>query len=321
MPPRTSPDNEAYAGRSFRDSNRIYRLPGDQAEIERLSLQHQLLRGILGSLFPCTMDEVHAVLPQPSPPENRRPVVLDIGSGSGLWCMQLAMEFPHVDVIGVDIQQSRPPHIPDNCTFETGDINECLSRYFDVCDLVHCRCMTGAVRNYSVLLRDLCRCLRPGGLIIAGEGDLRIYNEDKRIVPMREDNDDDPTHSYLARLLFEVLQLNKRRSATSIGWQLDQLLEDDGGFERVQYRQCFAPLGWAGDGSIAQGEIVGRLMKKNAYDFVRAWRPLLLMNNFPVEKVDNWIVQIDEELHNPTVLRQYNKWYYAWATKRRDVYR
>ena len=54
-------------------------------------------------------------------------------------------------------------------------------------------------------------------------------------------------------------------------------------------------------------------------DFVRAWRPLLLMNGFQAEQVDGWIRAIDLELHNPTVLRQYNVWHYAWAYKRDDM--
>ncbi|KZV87388.1 S-adenosyl-L-methionine-dependent methyltransferase [Exidia glandulosa HHB12029] len=319
MPPPN--ENETYAGRTFKDSNKIYRLPGDQAELERLSLQHQLLRGILGALYPCDASEINDVLQVPSPPDGRRPQVLDVGSGSGLWAMQMAMEFPHANIVGVDINESRPAHIPQNCTFETGDITRGLSRYYNSFDLVHCRCMTGAVREYPVLVRELWKCLRPGGMVVTGEGDLQVYNEQKVLAEFRKDNDDDPTHSWLARLLHEVLSLNKRRSATSIGWQLKEILQDDGGFEDVNYKRRYAPIGWAGDGSIEQGEHVGRMMRKNCYDFVRAWRPLLLMNGFPAEQVDMWIHNIDVELHNPTVLRQYNVWHYAWAYKRDDAMR
>lgn len=102
-------------------------------------------------------------------------------------------------------------------------------------------------------------------MCIMGEGDLRVYNEEKVQAPIRLDNDDDPTHSWLARLLFEVLQLNKRRSATSIGWQLEHFLQEDGSFVGIHYKRRYAPIGWAGDGSIEHGETVGRLMRKNVY--------------------------------------------------------
>lgn len=39
------------------------------------------------------------------------------------------------------------------------------------------------------------------------------------------------------------------------------------------------------------------------------------MNGFDAETVDGWIQAIDEEVYNPTVLRQYNVWHYAWAFK------
>ncbi|EJD53212.1 S-adenosyl-L-methionine-dependent methyltransferase [Auricularia subglabra TFB-10046 SS5] len=311
--------DEQYAGRTFKDSNRIYRLPGDQAELERLSLQHQLLRGILGALYPCDSDVAHAVLAPPREPDGQRPQVLDIGSGSGLWAMQMAMEFPHANVVGLDINLSKPAHVPTNCVFETGDITHGLSRYYGQFDFVHCRCMAGAVRDYAVLLREIWKCLRPGGICVMGEGDLRVYNEEKVLAPIRLDNDNDPTHSWLARLLFEVLQLNSRRSASSIGWQLERFLSEDGGFEDIQYKRRYAPIGWAGDGSLGdEAPLVGRLMKQNCYDFVRAWRPLLLMNSFAAEQVDSWIRAIDHELHNPTVLKQYNVWHYAWAFKKKD---
>ncbi len=35
--------------------------------------------------------------------DGRRPAVLDIGSGSGVWAAEVAKQFPGADVLGIDI--------------------------------------------------------------------------------------------------------------------------------------------------------------------------------------------------------------------------
>lgn len=85
-----SEQNIPSAGRPgrTRGASRILEPPQVHAQLllsQRLSLQHQLLRGILGALYPCDLSVVNAVLPVPATPDGRRPQVLDVGSGSGLW--------------------------------------------------------------------------------------------------------------------------------------------------------------------------------------------------------------------------------------------
>lgn len=44
--------------------------------------------------------------------------VVDLGCGSGLWCLEVADEFPNVRVVGVDISPVQPIHdVPVNCDF------------------------------------------------------------------------------------------------------------------------------------------------------------------------------------------------------------
>jgi metalloendopeptidase OMA1, mitochondrial len=44
--------------------------------------------------------------------------VVDLGCGSGLWCLEVADEFPNVKVVGVDISPVQPIHdVPVNCDF------------------------------------------------------------------------------------------------------------------------------------------------------------------------------------------------------------
>lgn len=56
-------------------------LPGDDLEQSRLDTQHQAIKLNLGELFTCP-ELVRAAL---APRDDRRPAILDVGTGSGAW--------------------------------------------------------------------------------------------------------------------------------------------------------------------------------------------------------------------------------------------
>jgi SAM-dependent methyltransferase len=49
-------------------------------------------------------------------PGNGRRQVLDVGCGTGNWCMDMAKIHPDMDIYGVDLNPNYNPDIP-NCTF------------------------------------------------------------------------------------------------------------------------------------------------------------------------------------------------------------
>ncbi len=74
-----------------------YHLPNDENEQDRLNLQHHLCRIALnGRLYLCPLpkDEIHDVL--------------DVGCGTGLWCIDVADELPHAQVLGFDLRYVLP---------------------------------------------------------------------------------------------------------------------------------------------------------------------------------------------------------------------
>jgi tRNA G46 methylase TrmB len=76
---------------SYREGT--YHLPNDEHEQDRLDLQHQLFRLVLdGNLFlaPIPKEDLH--------------YALDVGCGTGLWCMDLADENPQAQVVGFDLR-------------------------------------------------------------------------------------------------------------------------------------------------------------------------------------------------------------------------
>lgn len=71
-------------GREFNGQNDGYMLPADGTEHDRLDLQHEALKLHLQSLYasPALVKEALAVSG-----EGKQPMVLDVGTGSGRWCV------------------------------------------------------------------------------------------------------------------------------------------------------------------------------------------------------------------------------------------
>lgn len=73
-----------------------YLIPNDELENDRLDFQHAMfLRTIAGKLH---------LAPIPKDPQN----VLDIGTGTGIWAIDFADEYPSARVVGTDLSPTQP---------------------------------------------------------------------------------------------------------------------------------------------------------------------------------------------------------------------
>lgn len=65
-------------------------LPADPAEHGRLDIQHELLKKKMGGIF-MKPDAVRRAL---APRQSGHPAVLDVGTGSGSWVIDMGKLFP-----------------------------------------------------------------------------------------------------------------------------------------------------------------------------------------------------------------------------------
>ncbi|KXJ94700.1 S-adenosyl-L-methionine-dependent methyltransferase [Microdochium bolleyi] len=129
-----------------------YYMPIDELELDRLYLFHQVYLQILDSqLTTATLEE----------PTH----ILDIGTGSGDWAMDIAEQFPDCEVTGTDIAGVFQRRAPMNCFWEVDDAEFAWERHSDHYDLVHLRNMDGAFRDWRFVYESAYRCLKPGGWI------------------------------------------------------------------------------------------------------------------------------------------------------------
>ena len=132
-----------------------YLLPKDVQEVNRLDFQHFLLRRVLGSNYAA-----------PLPPSTRS--MLDVGCGTGLWLREMAQQFPHAQLTGLDLDLSSVKNgYPMNCQFLTGNILQGLPFSDGRFDFVHQRLLVAALpaRSWPMVARELARVTSPSGWV------------------------------------------------------------------------------------------------------------------------------------------------------------
>ncbi|KAG8945381.1 hypothetical protein FRC04_000831 [Tulasnella sp. 424] len=196
-PPLSTSDREALnkpVGKNLDSSKHLYILPADAPEHRRLDLQQELLTRIRDGLFLYKDGVYRALTPKPGDP---KPVVLDLGCGSGFWAMEMARQFPDVDVIGIDLVVPTPASpIPANCRFEKYELNNGLAHYRNATNVIHASCMAQGITDFRQFLDEIWKALRPGGVYLMVSGDMQMLDENKKPWIVVEGRETDPDFSY-----------------------------------------------------------------------------------------------------------------------------
>ncbi|QRV94890.1 methyltransferase domain protein [Ceratobasidium sp. AG-Ba] len=168
-------------GRCLNAHSDVYSLPADEEEAQRLYKQHSLFYYLgRNDNYYGMWETVREVM---APTHERRRAALDLGCGPGNWTIQCAIDFPHAEVLGVDLAPTSAVVPPQNCRFEIDDLNLGLEHFFgDTFDFVHARLLNSGVKDYAGLVDQVSRSVRPGGLVIFAEVDFRVWSEDKRLL-------------------------------------------------------------------------------------------------------------------------------------------
>lgn len=142
---------------SARPSSVPYLLPSNEQESSRQDFQHHVLRFALRGIF---------AAPLTNPAQ-----VLDVGSGTGRWGMEMAGLFPQSRVTGVDLE---PPDVNAqsgsrslNYTVVRDNVLDGLRFASGLFDYTHMRLMLLAipVDRWPGVVAELVRVTRPGGWI------------------------------------------------------------------------------------------------------------------------------------------------------------
>ncbi|KAM0271155.1 hypothetical protein ACHAQH_009174 [Verticillium albo-atrum] len=118
-----------------------------------------------------------------APIENSAKRVLDVGTGTGIWAITFADQFPEAEVTGTDLSPTQPTWLPSNLSFEIDDCTRSWTWKADTFDFVHVRFLFGAIADWSALFREAYRTTKPGGWCQSCEPECIIRSDDDSITP------------------------------------------------------------------------------------------------------------------------------------------
>ncbi|KAK5995301.1 Methyltransferase pytC [Cladobotryum mycophilum] len=135
-----------------------YAFPNDETEQYRDDLKHNL------TIHLCEGAYFHAPIIGML---ERGAEVLDLGTGTGRWCMELADVYPKTTFHGMDLSPIQPDWVPENVLFVVDDIeHEAGWTYPDnKFDYIHIRHTCHSIKDRPQLWERIYQHLKPGGFV------------------------------------------------------------------------------------------------------------------------------------------------------------
>lgn len=160
-----------------------YPFPNDDQEQERMDTQFNLIKQAQGNrLFF-------------APVRNARNV-LDVGTGTGIWCIALADSelFPEAQITGIDLSPTQnEDFVPENVSFELQDCTDTdWARELGSLDFIYAQSLFGSLRSYSQYLITARKYLVPGsGWIECCELDIKPRCDDSSMPGAESESESD----------------------------------------------------------------------------------------------------------------------------------
>lgn len=299
------------AGRTLNTRNDMYMLPVDDEEQDRQDIEHRALYLVLDGLYAAPDLVAKAMAPR----QNRPPAVFDIGTGSGTWAMDMAREFPHAEVVGIDLA---PPTlhsegIPNNCRFEVDDANLDLSHYADCFNVVHMRSVSQGIRSYQDTIHRVAQTLRTGGVLLLCSPAYNFFDENRQPLPIVEEGQ--PGWTACRALIDRVYELCKGNGADlDAPSQWDKWLEASPFYTSVGVEDIYVPIGSWLPNLDMRCQRIAQLTQIDASKVFPAFRPVLTLGGMEPATVDRWITAAVREVQEmrPKI---FFRWRYVWAIR------
>ncbi|KAJ4862360.1 methyltransferase domain-containing protein [Trichoderma breve] len=263
VPPSVYEDEIAYGRRYHGFRRGIYPMPNDEVERHREETVHALFLQLMGGhLFYANIGD-H--------PQK----IIDIGTGIGIWPIDVADQHPSASVIGTDLSPIQPSWVPINVRMFIEDSEEPEWLHGSEFDLVHFRQMTDVLRDLKGLLTKIYPHVKNGGWVEFHELMTEIRCDDGTM------KDDDPLRVFLDTVKNGLRVYGINILAIT---ELEQILRETG-FSNVHCITKKVPIStWPRDKTL---RALGVFMKTTINDSLGAMaaKPLAALNLSPEQRV------------------------------------
>ncbi|KAI0815775.1 S-adenosyl-L-methionine-dependent methyltransferase [Xylaria sp. FL0064] len=202
--------------------NNTYFVPVDEDETLRLRIQHGALTMMFDNRF---------IFPPIDSPRR----VLDCGFGTGEWALQVAWQYPRCEVRGIDVtpHHHNPEEGLENLYLDIDDLNMPFQFPSNHFDLINSRLVAGGINNerWTGYIRDILRCLRPGGWVQMVEIDFNAQSDNGALA------DNSALRQWSQTYLFAMEQCKNPRAPRRLGGWLRHA-----GFTDVDERMIPLPM-------------------------------------------------------------------------------
>ncbi|KAF5572427.1 methyltransferase [Fusarium pseudoanthophilum] len=265
-------------GRTFHSDKFVteYSFPNDEQQLESVDISHHYLTVLLdGQLYLAPIGE-------------NVQKALDVGTGSGIWAIDFADQFPQAEVTATDLSPTQPKWVPPNVRFEIDDATETWTWKDNTFDFVHMRYLFGAIQDWTALYQQAYRVCTPGGWVESVEADIHFRSDDGTA--------EEQEVYKLCNKLYE--EGGKAIGRTFFVHELQPTGMEEAGFVDIKTVDYKIPIGdWPKDSRLAE---VGRFVKLTLENDIEGYT-LLLWNNvlqWPKDEYQVFLMQIRKALRN-----------------------
>ncbi|KAF8205530.1 S-adenosyl-L-methionine-dependent methyltransferase [Mycena galopus ATCC 62051] len=282
---------------------KTYQLPTDKEERERLDLQHRMWSIMFNGLNPPELhDEINARMVVT---EGLPPSVLDVGSGSGSWAIEMGNIYLQARILGVDLViDSRPQvQVPPNVHFKQLDITQGFPSIDGGYDIIQARVVTGHLKDPESFVQAAYAELKPGGLMILADAWKPFWADKSTPIPLfpgvHDPENVPPSGSWWAgwsNFWFRTGYIHCR--------PVESLINGQHGLSLVYHERYLVPLHQCNDDKEREG--LGAISNKNILRFCHATvDSFLATGQFTRPQVEEWIKLIEKEFETKPI-------YLAW---------
>ncbi|KAM0256725.1 hypothetical protein ACHAQJ_004792 [Trichoderma viride] len=209
----------------FREGS--YNFPNDDVEQEREDMKHAMVKLL------CSQ-KLHFAPIGDNPQE-----ILDIGTGTGIWSIEMGDRYLSAHILGIDLSPIQPDWLPPNVRFMIDDVESPWLHPRNHFDYVHSRHTVMAVRDWMKLFRRAIEHLKVGGWIELQE----IHHTPRSALPNGngEMPPDHPIARYWKHVTEGLAALGIDLNAAADG-RLSNMMQE-AGFTNVTERVLHVPIG------------------------------------------------------------------------------